>query len=151
VTAGFQLEHNPPAPGTLIGFGVSMPLFVDGRQDGPIRRAGVALTEAEAQRERVRAQALADRRGAQAQVASARTQVERYEQDLVPQAREVAEATEFARQHGAMSLQDLLDARRTLHSVMLEAAQAHADHAKALANLDSPSNPAARDLHALTP
>ena len=44
-------------------------------------------------------------------------------------------ATEFARQQGAMALQDVLDARRVAHAAALDAAQAQADFAKALTRL----------------
>ena len=59
----------------------------------------------------------------------------RYDHALLPQARQVADSSQFARDHGALSLQDLLDARRTLFAVRLETEQAHADFAKALAAL----------------
>ena len=52
---------------------------------------------------------------------------------MLADAERVARAAELAYSKGGMSLIDLLDARRTLRQVQLEAATARADHAKALA------------------
>ena len=45
----------------------------------------------------------------------------------------MAKAAEFAYAKGAMGIMDLLDARRTLRQVQVEAAVARSEHAKALA------------------
>jgi len=56
-----------------------------------------------------------------------------YEQDILPRARKVAEAAELAYSKGALSLSDLLDARRTLRATLLDALDARNTHAKAMA------------------
>ena len=70
---------------------------------------------------------------AAADLAAAVEKLQRVESDTLPQAREVGAASEFAYKKGALNLTDLLDARRTLRCVELEAVAARADHAKALA------------------
>jgi cobalt-zinc-cadmium efflux system outer membrane protein len=62
-----------------------------------------------------------------------RTAIQRetlYAQDIVPRARRVAEQAEVAYTKGAFSLTDLIDARRTLRSTLIEATLARADFAK---------------------
>jgi cobalt-zinc-cadmium efflux system outer membrane protein len=135
VTVGVQYEHFPPDARNTLGVGLSMPLFLAERQTGAIKRAGVARADAEAALERVSAQARSDLVQARRDAETARARLQRYEHDLLPQARQVVSVTVFAREHGAMNLQDLLDARRTLYAVRLEAEQAHADLAKALTAL----------------
>ena len=135
ITVGLQYEHFPPDAGNTLGVGISLPLFLAGRQDGAIRRAGVARAEAEAALERVTSQACSDLGQARREAEIARARLDRYDHALLPQARQVADSSQFARDHGALSLQDLLDARRTLFAVRLETEQAHADFAKALAAL----------------
>ena len=49
----------------------------------------------------------------------------------MPSAKKVAEMAELAYSKGAMSLTELIDARRTLRSVLIEALSARTDHAKA--------------------
>ncbi len=133
VTWSVQFEHNPPVGNRLWGVGVAFPLGVAGRQDGPVARAVVAVSEAQAVLERTEATARAEQAVLRANLVAASRRIARLDSDLVPKAREAVKAAEFARQQGALSLQDVLDTRRLAHAAELDAAQAHADHAKALA------------------
>lgn len=54
-----------------------------------------------------------------------------YDAQIVPRSREVTERAEFAYGRGALSLTDLLDARRTLRAALLDALAARTDLAKA--------------------
>jgi cobalt-zinc-cadmium efflux system outer membrane protein len=54
-----------------------------------------------------------------------------YERDILPRAQRVAQQAELAYTQGALTLSDLLDARRTLRTTRLEALAAQADFAKA--------------------
>ena len=65
---------------------------------------------------------------------AARDRLQRLEGGLLADAKRVADAAELAYGKGAMGLMDLLDARRTLRQVQIEAATARADHAKALSD-----------------
>lgn len=140
VTWSVQFEHNPPVGNRLWGVGVSIPLGVEGRQEGPVARAVVALADAQAAVERTEASARAEQAVLLATLQTAARRVQRLDGELLPKAREAVKAAEFARQQGALSLQDVLDTRRLAHAAELDAAQAHADHAKALAALTLTSN-----------
>lgn len=134
LTVGVQLEHNlQNAPTNSYGFGVSMPLFVWHEYEGEIARAEADFEAARVQYERTLAQATIDVGQARSRLLSARERRSRLESGLLADARRVAKAAEFAYAKGAMGLMDLLDARRTLRQVEMEAAAARADHAKALA------------------
>jgi len=75
---------------------------------------------------------------------SAAERLNRFEADLLPAAQKAADAAEFAFKNGALGVMDLLDARRTLKSVLIDAANARADHAKAWAawqaNVEAPGD-----------
>ncbi len=136
VAVGVQFEHYPPgndSPNNTYGVSLSVPLFVRHAYEGEIARAEADLLGARIQEEQVRAQA----QGEAAQAASLlRAAVERrrqLESGLLADAERVATATEFAYVRGALGLLELLDARRTLRAVRLDAAALCADHAKALA------------------
>lgn len=146
VTLSVQFEHNPSIAARLWGVGIAFPLGVDGRQDGPVARALIAVDEAQAQLDRTCAAALVDRALQRDRLGTALQRIQRIESQLLPQAREALKGAEFARQQGALPLQDVLDARRALHAAELDAAQAHADAAKAWSALTVTS-----DMNAVTP
>lgn len=134
VTVGFQLEHNlQNAPTNSYGFGVSVPLFVWHEYEGEIARAEADLDAARVQYERTLALARGDVDQARSALTSAEERRRRLETGLLADAEKVAKAAEFAYKKGAMGVMDLLDARRTLRQVQIEAATARAEHAKALA------------------
>lgn len=134
VTVGVQLEHNlQNAPTNSYGFGVSVPLFVWHEYEGEIARAEADLDAARRQYAMTLAQAVGSVDQARSAVLSARERRQRLETGLLADAERVAKAAEFAYSKGAMGLMDLLDARRTLRQVQVEAATARAEYAKALA------------------
>jgi len=134
VTVGVQLEHNlQNAPRNSFGVGVSVPLFVRSEYEGEIARAEADLELARQQLEKAVAQAIGEADRARSQLAATADRRQRLESELLIDAERVAQAAEFAYSKGAMSLIDLLDARRTWRQVQLEAAQARADYAKARA------------------
>jgi cobalt-zinc-cadmium efflux system outer membrane protein len=146
VTVSVQFEHNPVVANRLWGVGVAFPLGVDERQNGPVTRALVAQADAQALLDKVRSNALLERLQQSQALSTAQERLQRLESQLLPQAREALKAAEFAREQGALSLQDVLDARRSLHAAELDAAAAHADAAKAWAALSLSS-----DQTAVTP
>ncbi len=70
--------------------------------------------------------------GLQAQLQSTTQRSQSYQRDILPRASQVAAQAELAYTKGALTLSDLLDARRTLRATGLEALAAQAEHAKAL-------------------
>lgn len=133
VSFGMQVEHNEQnAPTNSFGVGVSIPLFVWHAYEGEIERAESDLDTARLQHEQQKAQAIGQANQARSALLAARDRLQRLEQGLLADARRVVDAAELAYSKGAMDLIDLLDARRTLRQVLLEAATARADYAKAL-------------------
>lgn len=135
VTVGAQLERFPPDPGLTYGMSVSVPLFVRYYFEGEIAQSEAELTAAMAARDKALALALAAVRRAQTDLLSAAERQRRLYDDLLPQARRALESAEFAYKNGATGLIDLLDARRTLRALDLEAVTATGDFAKARAGL----------------
>ncbi len=134
VTVFAQFERFPgQQQNNTIGFGVSIPLFVNYSYDGEIRRAESDRYAAQDNVERIRAQARVEISRAWSDLASARDRVDRFDAQLLASARKAADASEFAYRRGALGVMDLLDARRSLNATQLDAAGAHAEYAKALA------------------
>lgn len=135
VTLGVQYEHNMQnAPTNSYGFGVSVPLFIWHEYEGEIARSEADLDVARRQLEQLQAQATGQVAQARNSLLSARDRYQRLEGGLLADAERVAKAAEFAYGKGAMGLMDLLDARRTLRQIQIEAASARADYAKALSD-----------------
>jgi len=135
LTLGVQLEHNlQNAPTDSFGFAVSVPLFVWHEYEGEIARAEADLDGAREQYAQQRAQALGQVAQARNALLAARDRYQRLHGGLLADAERVAKAAEFAYGKGAMSLMDLLDARRTLRQIQIEAATAQADYARALSD-----------------
>ena len=139
VTVSAQFEHwptsaiNQQGTGNSFGLSFSIPLSVRHANEGEVKRASVDLEAARDLLNRLRIQA---RTEADASIDAWRAATERAartERDLLPLAREVARAAEFAYRNGATSVLDLLDARRTLKQSELDAAQASTDAGKAWA------------------
>lgn len=141
VSVGAQFDRYPTSGSNQLGsgnsFGVSMslPLFWRYGFEGEIGRAEADYTLALDTVERARAVARADVARATAELTAFRARVERYDRDVLPEARRSAEFAEFAYKNGAIGVMDLLDARRVLRAIQLEASQARADHAKSLVAL----------------
>jgi cobalt-zinc-cadmium efflux system outer membrane protein len=134
ITLGAQYERFPGSlPSDSIGFGISIPLFTGYDFSGDIRRAEVDRYAALDALERARAVAGNDIRRAASDLTAAAERLERYDSTLLDAAQRTAQAVEFAFQRGATSVLEVLDARRTLRAVRLEALAARSDHAKALA------------------
>ena len=134
VTLGAQYERFPGNnPANSVGFGISVPLFTGYDFSGDIRKAEVDRYAALDQLERVRAVAMGELRRAASDLNSAAERMERFDSSLLAAAERSSEAVEFAFRRGASSVLEVLDARRTLRAVRLEALAARTDHAKAYA------------------
>jgi cobalt-zinc-cadmium efflux system outer membrane protein len=133
VTVAAQYERFPGQPSNnTIGFGVSVPLFLNYNYEGEIRKGEVNLQTALDGLERTRALAVAEINRAWADLSSARERVQRYDAGLLKEAQRAADAAEFAYRNGALGVIDLLDARRVHAATRNDAAAARADLARAL-------------------
>lgn len=134
VTVGAQYERFPGGTAAnSVGFGVAFPLFTGYDFSGDIQKAEVDRYAALDALSRARAVAANDLQRSASDLNAAMERVERYESSLLAAAGRSAQAAEFAFQRGAISVLEVLDARRTLRAVQIESVIAHADYAKALA------------------
>jgi cobalt-zinc-cadmium efflux system outer membrane protein len=134
VTLGAQYERYPGSvPVNSVGFGVAIPLFTGNNFEGDIQKAEVDRYASIDALARARAIAENDLRRAASDLNSAADRLERFDGSLLGAAARSAQAAEFAFQRGAISVLEVLDARRTHRAVQLEALAARTDHAKALA------------------
>ncbi len=143
LTLGAQFDHYPVNPNYAAGSGagtgntwgvfVSVPLFTRYYFEGEIRSAEVAYDAAADNLKRTRALARSDIAKARSDVDAAAERLARYRDSMLGEAKKSADSAEFAYKNGAIGVMDLLDARRTLRAIQLDAAAAQADHAKALA------------------
>ncbi len=131
VTLGVSLDHYPGTSDRLLEVRASMPLNWGDRFDGEIGRAQAQLMQSQDLSAKARLDARLDlqRLRTEADVQARRWQA--FDADILSRARQVADSAELAYRKGAMSLSDLLDARRTLRATQLDAIAARADHAKA--------------------
>lgn len=137
VTVTLQYERAPASLGigSSVGFGLSVPLALRNRYRGEIDAAGTQLVQAEAELRKAAAVATADIRIARDGYERAVTRRRTIEEEQLPAAQRAAQIAEFAYGNGATSLLELLDARRSLRAVELDAIGARNDEAHALARL----------------
>ena len=137
VNISLQYQHFPgqmPGAGeNTIGAAVSIPLFTNYEYQGEIARAQVDLNAAQELKEQTRAAALSEVERANADLQAAIEKRQRFDQQILTEAQKAADAAEFAYNHGATGITDLLDARRVLRALQLDAASVRADFAKSLA------------------
>lgn len=137
VTVSAQYEHAPGSlgVGSSVGLGLSVPLPVRNTYNGEVDAAGTAVTLAEAEARKAAASATAEIAIARSAFAQTLQRQREIEEQQVPAARKAASIAEFSYAHGASSLLDLLDARRSLRAVELGAIDARTDLAHAIAQL----------------
>jgi cobalt-zinc-cadmium efflux system outer membrane protein len=147
LTLGAQFDHYPVNPqyaagsgagtGNTLGVFMSFPLFTRNYYEGEIAQAQSAYNSATDNLERTRAMARSEIAKALSDVTAAAERLARYQDNLLAEAKKSADSAEFAYKNGAIGVMDLLDARRTLRAIQLDAASAQADYAKALASWQS--------------
>lgn len=137
VTVGTGLSHQPGTSRALVELRLQMPLaglLGNYAFEGEIGRAQAQLDQAGDELERTRRQAASELALLGEELRAGAARLQSYEADIVPRARRVAQMSELAYGRGALALVDVIDARRTLRSVLLEQIAARADHARALAS-----------------
>lgn len=142
VTVAAQVERFPGQDqNNSVGFGVSVPLFLNYTYDGEIRRAEANALASRDLLDRSRAVAVNEARRAWSDLAAARDRVLRFDGSLLREATRAADAAEFAYRNGALGVIDLLDARRVLYATRVESVAAHADLARAIAAWNAVTQP----------
>jgi cobalt-zinc-cadmium efflux system outer membrane protein len=134
ITLGAQYERFPGnVPSNSVGIGFAVPLFTGYDFSGDIQKAEVERYAAMDALAKARAVAMNELRRAAADLNASADRIERFDASLLGAANQSAQATEFAFSRGAISVLEVLDARRTLRAVRLEALAARNDYARALA------------------
>lgn len=151
VTLGASVNHFPGTSNRMLEFRLQMPLQVGYAYEGEIARAQAQLAQAQQQRDRIRQLVALDLARLRQDLVTALQRLARLEDGVLPQARQVADRAELAYAKGALSLTDLLDARRTLRATLLEVLAARADHAKAWGAWRLRTQPEALGLPDLSP
>ena len=131
ITVGASYDHFPGTSTALMELRMQMPLQWGYSYQGEIARSAAQLAQAQDALEKVRRLAQAELQGLQQLTLSTAQRAQSYETEILPRARKVADGAELAYSKGALSLTDLLDARRTLRSTLLDALNARADYARA--------------------
>lgn len=131
ITWGASYDHYPGTSTALIELRMQMPLQWGYSYQGEIARASAQLAQAQDALEKIRRQARVELQRLQQEALNTAQRARTYEVDILPRARQVAQGAELAYSKGAMSLTDLLDARRTLRATLLDALAARTDYAKA--------------------
>ena len=129
-TIGISFDHYPGTSTRLIELRVQIPLTWGYRYQGEAARAQSDLKQAELTEERVLRDARTELARLQQEAASLAQRTESFERDIVPRATQVANQAEFAYRRGALSLTDLLDARKTLRTTQLDVLAARSELAK---------------------
>ena len=132
-SVGTSFDHFPGGTSTrLLALRISVPLNGWERFDGEIARALAQEEQSRDLLQKTLLQARADL-GALVQAWQASAQrLKIFENNILPQATQVAAQAETAYSKGGLTLTDLLDARRTLKTTQLEALAVRSAHAKAL-------------------
>ena len=131
ITWGVSLDHFPGTSTRLLELRMQMPLQVGYQFQGETGRAQAQYNAAQNALDKIIRSAGLELQGLWAQLQSAARRSQSYDRDILPRALEVAAQAELAYTKGALALNDLLDARRTLRVIGLDALAMRADHAKA--------------------
>lgn len=131
VTWGVSLERYPGTSNRLVELRASIPLQIGYRAEGEIGRAEAMYVQSQDALDKTRNDARLELQRLRAEADANARRLQTFERDILGGARQLAESAESAYRRGAMSLTDVLDARRTLRATQLDAISARIDHAKA--------------------
>ena len=129
-TIGLSVDNNPGTAKRLTELRVQFPLQISSTYDGEIGRATAQYHQAQTQAEQAKLNAEAEWFSMREAYAAAMNRHTLYAQEILPRAHKVAAQAETAYAKGAIQLVDLLDARRTLKTSLLEALDVQAEYAK---------------------
>ena len=143
VNVGVQLDRwpisatNTTGTGNTVSISVSFPLFVRHTYEGEVARAEADVANAVEALRRAKLAAGSELLQARMRSATAAARRQLAAENLIPAAERVAGAAELAYRRGALSLLEVLDARRSLRAARIERINAEADAAKAAAEFEA--------------
>jgi len=132
-----QIEYQRIGPDNTIGFGFALPIKLFDRNQGEIARTQAEAKRAEAAREALLSQALAEVETALATVKAEQAKVTLLRDTYLPKIRQARETIEFAYRRGGVSLLDFLDAQRTYREKSLEYLRSIASYSTAVYVLEA--------------
>jgi outer membrane protein, heavy metal efflux system len=115
-----QIEYQRIGPDNTIGFGFSLPIKLFDRNQGEISRTQAEAKRAEASRQALLNQALAEVDTALTAVTAERAKVALLRDTYLPKIKQARDTVEFAYKRGGVSLLDFLDAQRTYREKSLD-------------------------------
>ena len=133
--------HRQLAPNSLSGnewglfFSAPLPFF--NRNQGEIERARQEAKQATARISALQSDITSDLRSAWEQYTTAHELVDTIEQQMLTQARDVRDTTDYSYRRGEASFIELLDAQRTFNDTMQGYNEARAEFARSLYTLDA--------------
>jgi cobalt-zinc-cadmium efflux system outer membrane protein len=130
------------ASGSAMGFFFSAPLPVFNRNQGEIERVRQEQRQIEARIHALQNDIRAEVQNAYQQHLTARDLLESIERDMLAEARDVRETTEYSYRRGEASLIELLDAQRAFNDTVQGYNEARAEYARSLYLIDSISGQA---------
>jgi cobalt-zinc-cadmium efflux system outer membrane protein len=132
-----QIEYQRIGPDNTIGFGFALPIKLFDRNQGEIARTQAEAKRAEASREALLSQALAEVDTALAAVNAERVKVALLRDTYLPKIKQARETIEFAYRRGGVNLLDYLDAQRTYREKSLEYLRSVASYSTAVYVLEA--------------
>ena len=150
---GASFDHYPDGTRTnrLLALRISIPLNGWQRFDGEIGRALAQEQQSQDLLQKTRLQARSELMALLQGWQTSAGRLKIYDEQIIPQATQVAAQAELAYSKGGLTLTDLLDARRTLKTTQLEALAVRNDHAKALGTWRLRSAGPDTETHTQTP
>ncbi|NCV54940.1 MAG: TolC family protein, partial [Betaproteobacteria bacterium] len=128
---GLSLNHFPGTSNALLGLKVTVPLYASDYFKGETQRALALAQVTEAQYQELLRRTILELQNLYQSRANAYMRLVQFERAILPKSLKVALQAEQAFAQGGQTLTDLLEARRTLRTVQLEALQWRTDFAKA--------------------
>ena len=132
-----QIEYQRIGPDNTIGFGFSLPVKLFDRNQGEIARTQAEAKRAEASREALLSQALAEVDTALAAATAERAKVTLLRDTYLPKIKQARDTVEFAYKRGGVTLLDYLDAQRTYREKSLDYFRSLGNYHTALYQLEA--------------
>jgi cobalt-zinc-cadmium efflux system outer membrane protein len=138
----YRRQQGLAGTGNSLGFFFSAPLPVFNRNQGEIERARLEQRQIETRSRSLEASIMNEVKTAYKQYSTADALLETIEKEMLAQAREVRQITEYSYKRGEATLIEFLDAQRAFNETMQGYNEARAEYARALYLIDSVSGKA---------
>lgn len=132
----FRLEYERQPDLGFYRFGVSIPVPLLNKREGPIAEASAAITQARAYADMRRLELTADLERAYGLYEVALQQIAAFEQGVLREAEAALQASEAAFKYGERGIIEVLDAQRVLRTVRLDFLNAQFDLQAALIDIE---------------